>query len=466
MTKRSSKAGNSFPTPEQRLKAGRDRRNQVSRKQLGTVHSRVRESDPIDILVRDEEGRLKELLPIKHSRMATSPFAFFRGSVGIMAADLAHEPHTNIHVQLCGDAHLQNLGSFEGPDGGLVFDINDFDETIPGPWEWDVKRMASSIVLAGYECNHGRATCARAVEIFAATYCACIGELANEPILTAARHQIRRLKKAEAVSAALTQAERATPCDLLEKYTTSTKSGSHVFKKTPNAMWRITGQERSQVLSALPAYADQLAPERRHWFNFFQVQDVGFKVVGTGSVGLRDYVVLMFGNGKSDPLFLQIKQEVESAYARYLKSAFAHQGQRVADGQRSVQPLSDLLLGSTRIDGKDYLVRQLNDHKGSINLDQLRDEGLAALAKVAGELIARGHARSGDALQLKGYIGGYEKVVSAITDFALEYAGQAQSDFEQFQKAIREERIEIEAEQKKPNRKSPSKRTGSAKATA
>lgn len=466
MTKSSSQVKISALSPEQRLKQGRERRNQVSRKQLGVVHSRNREFDPVELLVQCQAGRMEALLPLKYARMAVSPFAFFRGSVAIMAADLAHEPHTGVMVQLCGDAHVQNMGSFEGPDGRLVFDMNDFDETIAGPWEWDVKRMAASVVLAGYESNHGRATCARAVEAFAVSYCKAVAELAEVPVLTAARHQIRRLKKAAAVSAALAQAARATPCDLLSKYTTQGKSGSHVFRKLPNTMWRVMGDERSKVLHGLPGYRAELAPERRHWFDFFEPQDVGFKVVGTGSVGLRGYVVLMFGNGEADPLFLQIKQEVESVYAPYLKSPAGHQGQRVAEGQRRIQPLSDLLLGATRIDGHDYLVRQLNDHKGSVNLELLREDGLAALAKVAGELIARGHVRSGDALQLKGYIGGYDRVAEAIVEYAVEYAGQVQADFEQFQKAIRAERLKVAPETKKPNRSSRSGKASSAKASA
>lgn len=451
---------------EARLKLGRDRRAQVSRKQLGEVRRRVRNFDPMELLIRLGANWLEQLLPTKYSRMAISPFAFFRGSVGIMAADLAAEPNTDITVQLCGDAHLENLGSFEGPDGKLVFDINDFDETIPGPWEWDVKRMATSIVLAGYESNQGRNTCARAVDAFAHAYCRTNEELAEEPIITAARHQIRRMRKAESLSGALAQSERATPLDLLTKYTTKTKSGSHQFKRIPGILWRVAGNEKEAVLASLPGYSNQLAPERRHWFDLYRIADVGFKVLGTGSVGLRDYLVLLFGNGEDDPLFLQIKQEVESAYAPYLKCKFGHQGKRVAEGQRRLQPLSDLLLGWTGDWTNDFLIRQLNDHKGAVNTSHLRADGLLSLAKVAGELLARGHARSGDALCLKGYIGSADKVASAVVDFALEYAAQVQLDFEQFQKAIEQGRIEVAAETKKANRPSSRRSTGSARASA
>jgi len=431
---------------EHRLRLGRERRERLSRSKLGGTNAHKRSFDPIEVLLRAREGRVPALLPLKYSRMRASPFAFFRGAVSIMAADLGSEPHTGLTVQLCGDAHVQNLGSFETPDGRLVFDINDFDETIPGPWEWDIKRMAASIVLAGFDSHHKRAECAGAVEAFAAGYCESLEELAEQPILVAARHQIRRVKKAQAVSAALQQAARANPNDLLKKYTEPSPGGKPHFRKIEHVLWRLHGPRRQEILDALPLYRQSLAMERVHLFDFFHPLDVAFKVVGTGSVGLRDYVVLMEGNGPGDPLFLQMKQEMASAYAPYLKVAqYAHQGQRVAEGQRKVQPVSDLLLGWTRIGEHDYLVRQLNDHKGSVDLERLRGEGLGSLAVVAGELLARGHARSGDALAIKGYIGSCDKVLKAIVHYALEYAAATQADFELFQKAINEGRLKVAA---------------------
>jgi uncharacterized protein (DUF2252 family) len=410
------------------------------------VRAREGKFDPIELLLSATEGRVPALLPIKYARMSASPFAFFRGAVAIMAADLASQPHTDLIVQLCGDAHVQNLGSFEAPDARVVFDINDFDETVSGPWEWDVKRMAASIVLAGFESNHRQPACALAVESFAVSYCRWIEELAEEPILVAARHQIHRIAKVQAVSAALQQAQRATPADLLRKYTETGSRGQRHFKRVEHVLWRLRGKQRKDVLDALPFYRESLASESLHLFDFFETRDVAFKVVGTGSVGLRDYVVLMEGNGEEDPLFLQIKQEVASAYAPYLKGAhYSHQGQRVTEGQRKIQPQSDLLLGWTRIGEHDYLVRQLNDHKGSVDLTALTGNGLSSLSGVAGELLARGHARSGDALTIKGYIGSYDKVVKAIVHYALEYAALAQADFELFKKAVKEERVKVAA---------------------
>ncbi|HEX4771877.1 MAG TPA: DUF2252 domain-containing protein [Bryobacteraceae bacterium] len=432
------------PSPRERLEHGRAQRKSLPRAKLSEVLAQPRGYDPIDLLRSAAEERVPKLLPEKYRRMACSPFAFFRGAVAIMAADLASCPNTGLQVQLCGDAHVQNMGSFEGPDGRIIFDVSDFDETIPGPWDWDVKRMAASIVLAGYEANHSRAGCIAAVDRFLSSYCTLMEELAEQPVLVAARHQIHESNRAQAVSAALKQAQRASPCDLLRKYTDTGARGQWRFKTIENTLWPVRSQTRQDVLESLLVYRESLAPDRLHLFSFFRPVDVAFKIVGTGSVGLRDYVVLLEGNGLQDPLFLQIKQETHSAYAAYLQnSTFAHQGRRVADGQRKMQPLSDLLLGWTRIGGHDYLVRQLNDHKGSIDIENLRANGLESLARVAGELLARGHARSGDALALKGYIGRPGRLVEAITKFGVDYATQTQHDFEQFQKAIQAGRIKV-----------------------
>jgi uncharacterized protein (DUF2252 family) len=421
---------------EQRLKHGREQRKRVSRSKLGELDLRKRKFKPLDVLFGATEGRVPALLPLKYERMSASPFTFFRGAVSIMAADLASRPHSGLLVQLCGDAHVQNLGSFETPDGHLVFDINDFDETIPGPWEWDVKRMAASIVLAGSDAEHRKSSCESAVETFVTSYCSAIKVLAEEPILVAARHLIHRLTKEQAISAALKQAQRAKPLDLIKKYTEQSSGGQRRFRKIEHGLWRLRAEERRETVESLALYVQSLAPERFHLFEFFRQVDFAFKVVGTGSVGLRDYVVLMEGNGEEDPLFLQIKQEVKSTYAPYLKHVpYDHEGRRVAEGQRRIQPVSDLLLGWTRIGEHDFLVRQLNDHKGSIDLTNLRGAGLSGLAAVAGELLARGHARSGDALAIKGYIGVVDNVVKALVGYAMKYAELTNEDFAAFKRS-------------------------------
>jgi uncharacterized protein (DUF2252 family) len=303
--------------------------------------------------------------------------------------------------------------------------------------------MGASIVLAGLEASHKIASCTAAAERFAASYCSTVACLADEPILTAARYQIHRVRESRPISAALRQAERARPLDSLAKYTQANGAGHRHFKEIPSALWRVQPAQRAEVLEALTPYRDSLGPERLHLLDLFKPLDVAFKIVGTGSVGLRDYVVLMEGNGHKDPLFLQIKQEMPSAYAPYLPAQFSHQGRRVAEGQRRIQPLSDLLLGWTKIGQHDFLVRQLNDHKGGVELARLKGEGLNSLAAIAGELLARGHARSGDALTIHGYLGSGDKAVKALVQYALRYAALAHADFAAFQKSIEEKRIKI-----------------------
>jgi uncharacterized protein (DUF2252 family) len=440
-----SRTAGKYRSREERLKEGLEQRKKIARHELGDFEPGKRKIPALDTLLNATEGRWLKLLPVKYQRMSSSPFAFFRGAVSIMAADLASEKDTGLTVQLCGDAHVQNMGCFATPDGTLVFDINDFDETIAGPWEWDVKRMAASLVLAGQAAEHKTSGCSEGVEAFADSYCATLETLAEQPLLSAARHAIRRPNKSQAVAGAFRQAERATPADLLEKYTEKDGNGRVRFKPVEHVLWRVTGAEKKAVIESLPAYEESLTPDRRHFFNFFTDCDVAFKIVGTGSVALRDYVVLM-ENGKDDPLFLQIKQEVHSAYAPYLKHVhYDHQGQRVVEGQRRIQALSDLLLGWTTVGDNQYLVRQLNDHKGSVNLNALRGNGLKSLANVAGELLARGHLRSGDALAIKGYIGSVDKICQAIVKFAMRYAEVTHEDFDEFQKAIKAGRVKVAA---------------------
>jgi len=361
-----------------------------------------------------------------------------------MAADLGRLVNSGLQVQLCGDAHLQNLGSFATPDGKLVFDLNDFDETIRGPWEWDVKRMATSIILAGQECGHDRPGCRDAAAAFVESYCRSIAAFSELPILGVARHQIHREKRIQPIQAALRQSERARPLDLVKRFTERDSRGGRRFRDLRPGFWRIRGAKAREILGSLGAYRKNLAPERRHLFDLFHAVDVGFKVVGTGSVGLRDYVVLFEGNGAQDPMFLQIKQEVVSAYANVLPGPHSHQGRRAADGQRAIQPISDLLLGWTTIGHHHYLVRQLNDHKGSVDLQKLRGRGLNSLALVAGELLARGHARSGDACGIRGYCGSGARMAKALRDFAWEYAEQTEADYGAFIAAIKSGRIRVE----------------------
>jgi uncharacterized protein (DUF2252 family) len=385
-------------------------------------------------------GRVPALIPLKYQLMAESPFGYFRGAAPVMAADLAQMPSTGIVSQLCGDAHVRNLGAFAAPDGRLVFDINDFDESIRGPFEWDLKRMAASLVLAGRAAGHKDGSAHRAVVACVERYAAQMRAFARMPQLEVNRFQVHRLGLAAPVHAALAKAERATPQHTLAQLTepASSKPGApRRFKELKPMLTRVKGARAAAVLAALGPYREMLQPERQHLLSFYRPVDVAFKVVGTGSVGLRDYCIYFEGNGPGDPLFLQIKEEAASAYAPYLPDAHspAHNGQRTAEGQRAMQIQTDPFLGWTHIGGRQYLVRQLNDHKGSIAIEDLAGANLKAYAEVCGELLARGHGRSGDPQVIAGYIGTGTAFAEAVASFAVAYADQTVKDWEQLKRS-------------------------------
>ena len=433
-----------IPTSRERRALGQARRKQVRRQDHGRWDAKLRQHDAVALVAESMRGRVPGLVALKYERMLASPFGFFRGAVPVMAADLALLPHTGIVNQICGDAHVRNLGAFAAPDGRLLFDINDFDETIRGPFEWDLKRLATSLVLAARE------TCApgekvkdgeKAVLQFVARYRKLIDTLARMPVIEVARYQVHRLQRITPVSEALMKAERATPLHTLEALTVETKKG-RVFKDESPVLKRLTPQQARPVLASVKTYRENLLPERQHFLEQYRPMDVAFKVVGTGSVGLRDYLIYLEGNGPRDPLFLQIKEEPGSAYAPYLTGAigpgdggFENQGKRTADGQRAMQFQSDPFLGWTTIANRDYLVRQLNDHKGSIEMGDLAGQGLIDYAEMCGELLARGHARSGDAALIAGYLGSGAKFGTALVEFAEAYANQTERDWKELKRA-------------------------------
>ncbi len=410
---------------------GIQQRKKLPRADLRAWNPGQREQDPLDLLNRSLHGRLPRLHALKTEHMCASPFGFFRGAVPVMAYDLSLSPHTGIVSQLCGDAHVQNFGAYAGLDGELIFDINDFDETLRGPFEWDVKRMATSILLAGQSAGIRSDGCRESAAVFLDAYCGLMKRFATMPILAVARYQVHRLRRVAPVSRILLKAERETPALSLQRLTKA-KGKGRVFRSDPPLLKPLSGTEEQTVLASLTPYAKTLLPERQHFFAKFHPVAVAFKVVGTGSIGLRDYCVLLEGNGSADPLFLQIKQEAPSAYAPYLpKSAVStpNDGQRTADGQRAMQLQSDPLLGWTKMEGRSYLVRQLNDHKASIDMTKLQPQELAAYSELCGELLARGHARSGDARVVAGYLGNGKRFQEAIADFAAKYANQTVADW-------------------------------------
>lgn len=416
---------------------GKSRRQVVHRVDQCECRIPTRRPDPVDLLLDVVKDRVPELLPIKWTRMNVSPFGFFRGAVPLMALDLNSLPATGLTVQICGDAHVRNLGAFASPTGALVFDINDFDETIAGPWEWDVKRLATSIVLAGREAGNSDAACKEAVLAFVAAYRQSLDACAQMTVLQLARYTVHRHLEGKPIQGVLQKAERAKPLNILQKLTSGSSQAR--FKDQPPLLKAVAAGTRSAVLEALEKYKPTVAPDRRHFLDQYRAEDVAFKVVGTGSVGTRNYLILLFGNGPEDALFLQMKEEPPSAYAQYLKEAPKprNEGERVVSGQKLMQAQSDIFLGWTSMEGRDYLVRQYADFKAAVNPGELKGSGLQDYARTCGEVLGKGHARSGDACALAGYCGDSDKLDNAIAKFAFAYADQTDADFKLFQKAVK-----------------------------
>ena len=422
-------------TPGERFAKGKEHRKKLRRADQGEWRPAKNRCDPVDSVLAGLRGRLRDLIPIKVARMAATPFGFFRGAAPLMAADLASSPRCGLEVQICGDAHVRNLGAYAAPDGHLVFDVNDFDETVHGPFEWDLKRLSTSLLLAGQQSGHEKKTCKDAVRLFIKSYCAAMLRLSELTVLELAKFQLH--VKVGPVREVLRKAERSTPEHNLEKLTVRS-GGKHKFKDERPLLAPVRSQVARQVIASLGLYQQTLSAERQQFLSCYHPVDVAFKVVGTGSVGTRDYVVLCFGNGERDPLFLQVKEEAPSCYSRYLSPAqnFIHEGKRVVEGQRRMQAYSDPFLGWTSMAGRDYLVRQLSDHKASIDDSQMQGNGLTEYARVCGEVLAKGHARSGDPMQLAGYCGAGSKLDDAMAEFADRYAEQTMRDFEALRKAI------------------------------
>lgn len=434
---------NPTPSTADRREQGKARRQALHRVDQCQLQSPKGRPDPVDLLVNAAKGRLDELLPIKWTRMNVSPFGFFRGAVPLMALDLAAQPASGITTQICGDAHVRNLGAFASPTGALVFDINDFDETIRGPWEWDLKRLATSLVLAGREAGDADSVCKDAVLAFVAEYRHSLGVSAEMTGLELARYTVHRHLEVGPVTAVLRKADRATPQNTLQKLTVE-RGGGHKLKEQKPLQFPVDDKTRREVLASLEAYKASMSHERRHFLELYRPLDVAFKVVGTGSVGTRCYVILCFGSGPDDPLFLQMKEEPPSAYAQYLKDAAAcsHQGQRVVEGQRLMQAQSDIFLGWTRMEGRDYLVRQLADYKAAVSPADLKGTGLIEYARICGEVLGKGHARAGDACMLDGYCGHSDKLDNAIAKFAFAYAVQTEADYKLFAAAVKKGRLQ------------------------
>jgi len=398
-----------------------------------------------DVLARlraNEVGRRLELLPVRHARMASSPFGFLRGGAAIMAPDLAALPSTGYFVQLCGDAHVRNLGAYSSPDGKVVFDVNDFDETCRGPWEWDLKRLAISLVLVAREGGTADKVGREAAQAMVRSWRTTMHELADLPACELARYHVHRYTNDGPVGRVLAKAQRMTALHARDELTTLGPDGRPRFLDDGAKIRQIPDDEAAQVLASLASYRDTLGPNRQQVLDSYLAYDVAAKLAGTGSVGARNYAVLCVGNGIDDPLILQVKQALPSCYhALGLvprdPRVSDHDGKRVAEGQHRLQTWADPFLGWTTAFGAPFYVRQLSDHKASIDPADLKRSAVVEYARVCGEVFAKAHARTADAAVLFGYAGESEKLDVAIATLALTAADQVTRDWSVLVAAIK-----------------------------
>ena len=449
--------------PAERAAAGKAARTDRPRSSHAELGDAAR--DPVAILARQDESRVPELVPIRYGRMLASPFAFFRGAAAVMAADLAETPATSLHVQLCGDAHLSNFGVFSAPDRRLVFDCNDFDETCPGPFEWDVKRLAASVAIAGRQRGFGRKERRSAVLATAAGYRRTMREYAAmrnlevwysridvEPALESLRGQgdERRLRQVERN---LAKARAKDSIRAYGKLTEETDDGPRIVGDPPlivpiEELAGGTDVER-QLREVVESYRESLSPDRQHLAASYGYVHAARKVVGVGSVGTRAWIVLLLGRDESDPLFLQAKEAGPSVLEPYAgASRYSNHGRRVVEGQRLMQAASDIFLGWVTVTGVDgversFYVRQLWDGKGSADVEGLSAPELVTYGALCGRALARAHARSGDRVAIASYLGGGEAFDEAIGRFAVAYADRNESDFEQVREAADSGRIVV-----------------------
>src|ERR687897_883742 len=398
--------------------------------------------DPIDILEAQDRNRILDLIPIRYSRMMASPFAFMRGSAIVMAHDLAGTPKTGIQAQLCGDAHLLNFGAYASPERALLFDLNDFDETLPGPWEWDLKRLAASFVVAGREKGFDAADCREAAQASVASYRRRMAEFSEMGELEVwysrvSEDEVRGMisdartkkKTAKKLSKTVRKARGRDSLQALSKLTRVVDGRRMIIDDPPLLVSIPEGDEiRAQVYAILESYKRTLQDDRRHLLERYHFVDAARKVVGVGSVGTRAYIVLLEGRDEDDPLFLQVKEAGISVLERYVESnTYEHHGHRVVAGQRLMQAASDIFLGWFRgREGRDFYWRQLKDMKGSANVESMSSDELLLYGGLCGWTLARAHARSGDRVQIAAYLGKSERFDRAIADFARANADQTE----------------------------------------
>ncbi|MCR8575185.1 DUF2252 domain-containing protein [Streptomyces sp. Isolate_219] len=454
------------PTAQERAEQGRALRSEVPRSRHAEFEPTASRTDPVDLIERQSAVRVPELVPIRYGRMLESPFRFYRGAAAIMAADLATTPSTGLRTQLCGDAHLLNFRLLASPERHLMFDINDFDETLPGPWEWDVKRLAASFAIAGRGNGFSEPVRAGIVRAACASYRDRMRQYADQRTLEVwyAHADMADIQAEEAqelgsrgragLSRIIAEARTHDTVQAFRKLTR--KSGGQVrFAADPPLIVPLDDllpdverdQLEEQIRGLVQGYARSLRSDHRRLLEQYRVVDTARKVVGVGSVGTRCWIVLLLGKDADDPLLLQAKEADESALAAYAgPGVHTNQGARVVAGQRLMQAASDIFLGWDRVTGidgrqRDFYVRQLRDWKGIMPADMMVPVGMRRFAVRCGATLARAHARSGDRIAIAAYLGRGTTFDEALARFAERYADQNERDHQALQEAVREGRV-------------------------
>lgn len=459
---------NSTPAPveylsvAERMAAGKALRQKVKRSEHGVYQPPANRDDPIAILEAQAKTRLPDLVPIRYARMLTSPFAFLRGAAAIMIRDIAPAATTGITVQACGDMHISNFGVYASAERNLVFGINDFDETYPGAWEWDLKRLAASAVVAGRYLGGDRTLCEQATRAVVQSYRQHLNEYAGMGYLDLWYNTITDAELLQKLpdelqnraSQGLSKSRNRTRLQVLDKMTNLVDQQRRIIESPPLVVRVETGngQPMTEVLEPLIRnYFDSLSGDRAYLVSRYRLLDVARKVVGVGSVGTRCWVVYLEGKDQNDPLFLQVKEAQPSVLAPYSNVVLDyrmqddHEGQRVVIGQRLIQGAPDIFLGWGELGGIHYYIRQLRDMKGGVKLEpgKFRVSTLPDYCKLCGWALALAHAKSGDAAMLAGYVGNSEALDDALVKFAYAYADQTLQDHEKLVTAAQQRRIPV-----------------------
>lgn len=442
-----------YRSPTDRYAAGKALREGVPRSSHGEWNPPAERLDPITLLEKSSQGRLPNLVPLRYGRMLKSPFTFLRGAAIVMAADLGTTPTTGIQVQACGDCHLLNFGGYATPERNLVFDVNDFDETLPAPWEWDIKRLATSVVVAGRHINLSEKNCEKAARTAVCSYREHMAKYAQmgamdvwySRIDARALHNlvpdVNNRQRVDYVAKALTR----TSAQALPKLT-EVVHGKWRIAENPPLMYHLPPHDllEEEIESVYQLYLQTVRDDLHVLLDRFRLVDIAIKVVGVGSVGTRCFVALLMAED-NEPLFLQMKEANNSVFEPYInKSIYQNHGQRVVAGQRLMQAASDIFLGWTRSErGHDFYVRQLRDMKVAVDIEDLSASELIGYSGLCGWALARAHARSGDPVMISGYMGKSDSFDRAIANFAVAYADQTAQDHLALVAAVKSGRIQV-----------------------